>query len=165
MVTQYIQIIKMDSKKATMDNKRYNSAATAQLCAHVITMPALKDCISRILQSHPSTNKFSQILRISDLGSAGGVNAIRLLHYIEKLLHENNEYRPVEYIFEDLPTSDFNELIRTIHNSNLSNQFHPMCVGKSFYEKLFPPNSIHLSLSYITLHWLRQCPGIKNSRY
>ena len=153
----------MDTKKATMDNKRYNTAATVQLCAHVLTMPALKDCIKRILQSHPLSNsRSSEILRISDLGSAGGINAIRLLQYIEKLLHDQNEFRPVEYFFEDLPTSDFNELIRTIHDSKLSEQFHPMCIGKSFYEKLFPSNSIHLSLSYITLHWLRNCPGKNN---
>ena len=156
----------MDSQKATMDNKRYNSAATVQLCAHVLTMPALKDCIGRILQSHPAYGKsISPILRISDLGSAGGVNAIRLLQYIEKLFLDHNETRPVEYFFEDLPTSDFNELVGTIHKSNLSDQFHPMCVGKSFYEKLFPSNSIHLSLSYITLHWLRQCPGIIRMQY
>ena len=156
----------MDSKKATMDNKRYNTAATVQLVAHVLTMPALKGCISRILKSHPvSGNTTSPILRISDLGSAGGINAIRLLQYIEKLLNDHNESRPVEYFFEDLPTSDFNELIGTIHKSNISDQFHPMCVGKSFYEKLFPSNSIHLSLSYITLHWLRQFPGIKAIQY
>ena len=99
------------------------------------------------------------MLRISDLGSAGGVNAIQLLRYIEGILHECNELRPIEYYFEDLPTSDFNELMKTIHNSKLSDQFFPRCIGKSFYEKLFPPNSIHLSLSYITLHWMQKCPG------
>ena len=101
----------------------------------------------------------STMLRISDLGCAGGVNAIQLLRYIEKILHECNELRPIEYYFEDLPTSDFNELMKTIHNSKLSDQFFPRCIGKSFYEKLFPPNSIHLSLSYITLHWMQKCPG------
>ena len=149
-----------DKSNATMDNKLYNLTATVQLCAHLITMDALKDCIARILESHPpSRDTHSRSLRISDLGSSGGVNAIRLLKYIEKLLHGNNEFRPIEYFFEDLPESDFNELIKTINCSSLSDQFYPMCIGKSFYEKLFPPNSIHLSLSYITLHWLRNFPG------
>ena len=140
---------------ATMDNKLYNSSATVQLAAHVVAKSDLRDCIVRILRSHP----LSRQLRITDLGSAGGVNSIRLLRYIESILHENGEYRPVEYIFEDLPTSDFNELVKTIHESQLSNQFYPMCIGKSFYKKLFPPNSVHLSLSYITLHWLSYSPG------
>ena len=151
----------MDNKSnVTMDNKLYKLTATIQLCAHLMSMDALKDCIARILESHPpSKDTHARALRISDLGSSGGTNAIRLLRYVESLLHGNNEFRPVEYFFEDLPQSDFNELIKTIHCSNLSDQIYPMCVGKSFYEKLFPPNSIHLSLSYLTLHWLRNCPG------
>ena len=96
---------------------------------------------------------------VSDLGSAGGVNAIQLLRYIENILQQCHEIRPIEYYFEDLPTSDFSTLVKTIHDSNISDQFFPRCIGKSFYEKLFPSNSIHLCLSYITLHWLRSAPS------
>ena len=96
---------------------------------------------------------------VSDLGSAGGVNAIQLLKYIENILQEYKEIRPIEYFFEDLPTSDFSTLVKTIHESNISDQFYPRCIGKSFYENLFPSNSIHLCLSYITLHWLRSAPS------
>ena len=96
---------------------------------------------------------------VSDLGSAGGVNAIQLLRYIENILQQCHEIRPIEYYFEDLPTSDFSTLVKTIHDSNISDQFFPRCIGKSFYEKLFPSNSIHLCLSYITLHWLRRAPS------
>ena len=108
---------------------------------------------------NPENAIYDKTLRIADLGSAGGVNAIQLLRYIEQILKEYNENRLIEYYFEDLPTCDFNELIKTIHNSKLSDQFYPRCIGKSFYEKLFPPNSIHLCLSYITLHWMRNCPS------
>ena len=93
------------------------------------------------------------------MGSAGGVNAIQLLKYIENILQEYKEIRPIEYFFEDLPTSDFSTLVKTIHESNISDQFYPRCIGKSFYENLFPSNSIHLCLSYITLHWLRSAPS------
>ena len=150
----------MNTKGATMDNELYNEAATAQLSAHDITKEALKASIARVLDSFPPLNdSSSSILRIADLGSAGGVNAIRLLRDIEQMLLEKDEKRPVEYYFEDLPTSDFNELIRTINESKLSDRFYTRCIGKSFYEKLFPPNSVHLFLSYITLHWMHDCPG------
>ena len=36
-------------------------------------------------------------------------------------------------------------------------------IGKSFYEPLFGPESVHISLSYITLHWLRAIPGVFES--
>jgi hypothetical protein len=145
---------------ATMDNKLYNDAATPQLSAHDITKEALKTSIGRILDSFPpSKDSHSKIIRIADLGSAGGVNAIILLRYIESILWEKEEKRPVEYYSEDLPTSDLNELVRTINESKLSDQFYTRCIGKSFYEKLFPPDSVHLFLSYITLHWMNNCPG------
>ena len=147
-------------KGATMDNKLYNESATPQLSAHDITKEALKSSIARVLEFfHPSKDNLSKMIRIADLESAGGVNAIRLLRYIEGILQENEENRPVEYYFEDLPTSDFNELIGTIHESKLSSKFYTRCIGKSFYEQLFPPDSVHLFLSYITLHWMHNCPG------
>ena len=145
---------------ATMDNKLYNLAATGQLFAHDITKQALKDSITRVLKSYPHLKEHgSSTIRFADLGSAGGVNAIRLLHHVGGILNEKNETRPIEYYFEDLPTSDFNELIKTIYDSILPEQFFPMCIGRSFYEKLFPPSTVHLFLSYITLHWLNSCPG------
>ena len=154
----------MDENKsangATMDNQLYNRAATAQLYSHDITKPALTSCIARLLKAYPPSSKEGlKSFRIADLGSAGGVNALLLLQYVKSVLHQHGEYRPVEYYFEDLPTSDFNELIKTVHNTRLPEQFYPMYIGRSFYETLFPPGSIHLFLSYITLHWMNDCPG------
>ena len=148
------------NKGATMNNKLYNEAATGQLSSHDITKKALKESLARVLKS-TSGSKLQKPLRIADLGCAGGVNAIHLLRYVESILHENGQHLlPIEYYFEELPTSDFNELIRTIHSSNLSDQFYPMVIGKSFYEKLFPPSTIDVFLSYITLHWINDVPDI-----
>ena len=153
------------NKGATMNNKLYNEAATGQLSSHDITKKALKDSLTRVLKSRPGS-KNQKPLRIADLGSAGGVNAIHLLKYVESILHENGQHLlPIEYFFEELPTSDFNELIKTIHASNLSNQFYPMVIGKSFYEKLFPPASVDVFLSYITLHWINEIPDIPGKNF
>lgn len=60
--------------------------------------------------------------------------------------------------FEDLPSSDANELILCLdeHKESLFSKYnaYPSVLGRSFYEKLYPSNSIDLSLSYITVHWL-----------
>ena len=149
-----------DFKGSTMQAELYNKAATSQLVAHDFTKPALKDCIRRILNTFSASNDgTNSTLRFCDLGSAGGTNAIILLQYIEAVLKEQSEIRPIEYFFEELPSSDFDVLVNTVHGSKLSNQFYPMFIGKSFYEKLFPSKSVHLSLSYITLHWMQNCPG------
>ena len=153
-------ITSIKNKGATMNNKLYNEAATGQLSSHDITKKALKESLERVLKS-TSGGKLQKPLRIADLGCAGGVNAIHLLRYVESILHENGQHLlPIEYYFEELPTSDFNELVTTIHSSNLSDQFYPMVVGKSFYEKLFPPSTIDVFLSYITLHWINDVPDI-----
>ena len=100
------------NKGATMNNKLYNEAATGQLSSHDITKKALKESLARVLKSTPGS-KLQKPLRIADLGCAGGVNAIDLLRYVESILHENGQHLlPIEYHFEELPTSDFNELIR-----------------------------------------------------
>ena len=153
-------ITSIKNKGATMNNKLYNEVATGQLSSHDITKKALKESLARVLKS-TSGSKLQKPLRIADLGCAGGVNAIHLLRYVESILHENDQHLlPIEYFFEELPTSDFNELIRTIHSSNLSDQFYPMVIGKSFYEKLFPTSTVDVFLSYITLHWINDIPHI-----
>ena len=103
------------NRGATMNNKLYNECAKGQLSSHDITKKALRESLTRILKSR-SGSKNQKPLRIADLGSAGGVNAIHLLRYVESILHESGQHLlPIEYFFEELPTSDFNELIRTIH--------------------------------------------------
>ena len=54
-------------------------------------------------------------LRMCDLGSAGGSNALKLLGWILPLVGD----RDVEYFFEDLPSADFSELASTIHKAEL----------------------------------------------
>ena len=67
---------------------------------------------------------------------------------------------PVQVSFSDLPTSDFNELITTIaSDEDLQSK---ICgynvVGGSFYAPVYPPSSVHLALSFVTLHWMREAP-------
>ena len=102
------QMLNMAGKSATMDNKLYNASAGAQLTAHDITREALEKCVKEVLKT-PGT------LRICDLGSAGGSNALKLLGWIMPLVED----RDVEYFFEDLPSADFSELASTIHKAEL----------------------------------------------
>ena len=50
---------------------------------------------------------------------------MKLLNFIEDVFREHHENRPVEYFFEDLPTSDYNELVKTIHEQySFPNSYH-----------------------------------------
>ena len=58
------------------------------------------------------------VCRICDLGSAGGANALRLLGWILPILN-NERLRDIEYVFEDLPSADLNELASTVAAAKL----------------------------------------------
>lgn len=92
-----------------MDNKLYNSTAGSLHTAHEITKTALESCVKEVVK------QFSGTLRMCDLGSAGGANALRLLKWILPLVGDRN----LEYIFEDLPSADFTELATTIKDAEL----------------------------------------------
>lgn len=66
-------------------------------------------CVEEVMHKYHGT------LKMCDLGSAGGVNAIKLLGSILPLVGD----RKVEYVFEDLPNADLNELAKTIHEAGL----------------------------------------------
>ena len=58
------------------------------------------------------------VCRICDLGSAGGANALRLLGWILPIVN-NEGQRDIEYVFEDLPSADLNELASTVSAAKL----------------------------------------------
>ena len=95
----------------------------------------------------------ANFLRIADLGSAGGVNAIKLLKFIEDIFRGHNENRPVEYFFEDLPTSDYNELIKTIHDQYIQcfqlikPKWLPNCFG--FLSKITIFGTLHVNSVHV----------------
>ena len=103
------QCIKMASEGNTMDNKLYNEKASSQAVAHDLTKASLVKCVEEVVQKFPGT------LRMCDLGSAGGVNALKLLRWILPLVGD----RKVDYVFEDLPNADLNELAKTIQEAGL----------------------------------------------
>ena len=75
----------------------------------LFTQTSLVKCVEEVVQKFPGT------LRMCDLGSAGGVNALKLLSWILPLIGD----RKVEYVFEDLPSADLNELAKTIQGAGL----------------------------------------------
>ena len=63
----------MTNTNNTIDNKLYNATATSQVVAHDMTKASLMKCVHEVAKKIPGT------LRMCDLGSAGGVNALTLL--------------------------------------------------------------------------------------
>lgn len=109
-------------------------------------------------------------LAIADLGCSSGSNA---LSYIRKIADtitktaENigEEASPeIEVCLNDLPTNDFNTLFEALpefyselkkgRSNSLSSSIFVAAYPGSFYDKLFPENSLHFVYSFNCLHWL-----------
>lgn len=140
----------LQSSTIKMDGKLYNALSKGQLKSHSITYPALSKALSRV-------GTFSSTpLCICDFGAGPGSNSVILA---SKILDElDSKSRPIQYFFNDLPSNDFNELSSTIESAGFPNHVSTAMIGKSFYQQIFPNSSVHLSLSYICLHWLSRAP-------
>lgn len=139
----------------SMKGKEYNEFSVHQVAAHAFTHAPLKEILIDLAK------KPSPFLTVCDLGCAGGANSMLLLDFLLSYLRNTLEdtTREVTIVFEDLPSSDWNELAKTVetHKKSIFKKFDaiPVFLPISFYEKLFPKNSVDLCLSYITLHWLK----------
>eukprot|EP00405_Crypthecodinium_cohnii_P023586 CAMPEP_0206476816 /NCGR_PEP_ID=MMETSP0324_2-20121206/34962_1 /ASSEMBLY_ACC=CAM_ASM_000836 /TAXON_ID=2866 /ORGANISM="Crypthecodinium cohnii, Strain Seligo" /LENGTH=431 /DNA_ID=CAMNT_0053952561 /DNA_START=72 /DNA_END=1367 /DNA_ORIENTATION=- len=143
----------------TMENELYNQASHNLQRAHAMTYESLRGILRRMHQRQDEG-----VLRICDLGSAGGVNSVSLMRIIlAELRGSLGEKRAISVAFEELPSSDFNTLIQAVtqHQDTLwaPNNVSTAFVARSFYEPLFLKNTMDLALTYITLHWMREAPG------
>lgn len=149
------------SRLATMQAGAYNASSRGQLAAHSIAHPALRRALARLVRlSIPSS-----AIRVCDFGAAGGANAVKVARIVhEELVGLGDCTRELDYAFNDLPASDFNELFRTLGTACLPRRILTSAVARSFYEPCFPAASVHLALSYITLHWLSAAPSSPAAR-
>ncbi|KAL8255692.1 hypothetical protein R6Q59_030759 [Mikania micrantha] len=116
---------------------------------------------------------------IADLGSSSGINTLsvasNIIDTIHELCQENNRKTPqFQVCLNDLFGNDFNNVFKFLHDfyKNLQRdkgeKFGPCFVSAvpgSFYERLFPDESLHLVHSSYSIHWLSQVPkGLENNK-
>jgi jasmonate O-methyltransferase len=98
---------------------------------------------------------------IADLGCSSGPNAVALVSLaLEAIGNHFLQFQqpPPEVcvLLNDLPDNDFNVVVKSLVALQKTNE--PVCVTGivpgSFYERLFPSDSLHLVCSSNSLHWL-----------
>jgi len=146
------------SHRIEMMSELYNQSCHTQLEVHKL---AYVDLTKSVQQACLRRN--DALYSVVDFGSAGGLNSLQLMNSVTNLFDDTlckNSNHQLAMTFTDLPSSDNNELITTLSSSPLfsvkerKKQFFSV-IGRSFYEQCLPSNSVDLSLSYITLHWLQ----------
>lgn len=123
------------------------------------------------------------VFRVADLGCATGVNTLivadTIVHAVQATCSAHCvEVPEFEVNFVDLPSNDFNSLLRSLpphdpladraHKKNesehnfseppASRSYFATVVSGSFYKRLFPAQSLHFCHSSSSLHWLSQIP-------
>ncbi|KAF5208339.1 Salicylate carboxymethyltransferase [Thalictrum thalictroides] len=123
---------------------------------------------------------FPQRLTIADLGCSTGTNSLfiisELLKAISEVCQKLGRRSPPEFqlFLNDLPENDFNTVFKSTPNfyekfrSDNGQEFGPIFVGGvpgSFYNRLFPTETLNFVHSSFGLHWLSQIPqGIENNK-
>jgi SAM dependent carboxyl methyltransferase len=153
----------------TMKTDSYHEHSIQQYGAHSGCQHFLEGALERLaqriaLQQQQQQGAVSDEPRqhIVDLGAADGANSMRTLQFAIHTLQQQLEQRqstlpPLKITLEEHPDSDQAFLEQTISNhQNWLDQhgIQTQVLMKSFYEPLFPSNSVDLLLSYICLHWL-----------
>jgi hypothetical protein len=137
----------------------YDQNSTAQMSS----IDALQDWIDEAVANLPLPAPV-QPVRILDLGSSEGRNAIGLMGTIVAALRRRTD-QPIQTIYNDLASNNFNQLFTNLEEARrgglLPAGVYCGAVGGSFYGPLLPPGTVHLATSFNAIQWLDQLPAVR----
>jgi hypothetical protein len=145
-------------------NQLYNAASRAQYQAHRHVLPLLHASLSSILSALPSSPNNTESVSISFLGSAQGANDLRTLSTMLSEAACTHAAKPPYLVFfnDQLSSSSTAALAENVSAHVLSHEppLYKFAIAPgSFYDSLFPPACIDLSISMIAFHWMPSIPS------
>ena len=109
-----------------------------------------------------------QPFAVADLGAADGGTSLDLMRRIVGTVRAAAHERTITITYTDLPHNDFSVLFRRLHGligppgvPPLARAPHvfTFASGTSFYDQIFPDNTLSLGFSATAMHWLSARPG------
>ncbi len=103
-------------------------------------------------------------LSVADYGSSQGRNSMAPMRAAIGVLRRRVPAPyPILVTHTDLPDNDFAALFRTLRDAPESyltdaESVYAFAAGRSFYEQIFPADSVTIAWSSITVHWLSRAP-------
>jgi hypothetical protein len=103
---------------------------------------------------------------IADYGSSQGKNSLAPMRtIIETLRQRVGPDRPIVVYHVDLPINDFNALFKTLDTDSRSYtrdaaNVYACGVGRSFFQNVLPPGSVHFGWSAYAAQWLSFVPAV-----
>jgi hypothetical protein len=103
---------------------------------------------------------------IVDYGSSQGLNSLAPMRLaIASVRQRSSAVRPILIYHIDQPSNDFNTLFALLdaspdRYSSSDPYVFPCAVGRSFYENVLPPNSVHVGWSAYAAMWITRIPAL-----
>ncbi|HUK50134.1 MAG TPA: hypothetical protein VLV18_03785 [Terriglobales bacterium] len=153
-----------DTEEHMLGHGYYNKNSHAQNQANAYALPLLVESVNEV-----ELDRVSRCFQIADYGSAQGINSLLPLKTaIAELNSRTLKTQPrtapiLSVTHTDLPGNDWSSLFRTVLNSPDSYAYHQpnifvSAAATSIYKQIFPPETISLGYSAISVHWLSRKP-------
>jgi hypothetical protein len=141
----------------------YNRYAKLPAGGAALALPLLEKAVRRV---ELDTGACDQAVVIADYGSSQGKNSMVPMQIaIRGLRQRLGSSRPISVFHVDQPSNDFNALFEVLDADpdryvlDDPNVF-PCAIGRSFYENVLPPSSVHLGWCSYAAVWLSQVPTL-----
>jgi hypothetical protein len=139
----------------------YNKYAKLPAGGAALSLPLLEKAVSKI-----ELDKSDQPIVIADYGSSQGRNSLVPVQVAIRVLRQRvGPNRAISVFHIDQPSNDFNSLFEVLdadpdrYALEDVNVF-PGAIGRSFYENVLPPSSVHLGWSSYAAVWLSRVPTL-----
>ena len=151
-----------DMGPSVMEDKgAYNKYAKLPAAGAAVAMPLLEKA-AQAMQLDAS----DQPIVIADYGSSQGKNSMSPMQVaIKGLRRRIGPNRPISVYHIEQPSNDFKSLFEVLdadpdrYARDEPNVF-PAAIGRSFYENVLPPGSVHLGWSSYAAVWLSRIPAL-----
>jgi hypothetical protein len=138
----------------------YNKYAKLPAAGAALALPLWEETVKSV-----DLEPGDQPVVIADYGSSQGKNSLVPMQVaIRALRNRLGTYRPISVFHIDQPSNDFNTLFEVLDADpdryflNDANVF-PSAIGRSFYENVLPPDSVHVGWCSYAAMWLSRIPA------
>jgi hypothetical protein len=139
----------------------YNKYAKLPAGGAALALPLLEKAARSV-----ALDASEQPVVIADYGSSQGKNSIVPMRVAINALRERaGPNRPIFVFHIDQPSNDFNSLFAVLERdvdsyASADANVFASAIGKSFYESVLPPGSVHLGWSSYAAVWLSRVPTL-----
>ena len=143
------------------DGGAYNRNARIPAGGAFLALPLLEEAVRKL-----AFDDWKTPVVLADYGSSQGKNSLAPMHIaIRTLRASRGRDQPIFVFHIDQPTNDFNTLFEVLATD--ADRYaigepnvYPCAIGRSFYENVLPPESVHLAWCSYAAVWLSRIPAL-----